>query len=164
MSSVYKTHDAQNIITQKIIIGQLSLESLNQQLEISGLIKKYQEAIETVIKEKIKLAEQLHPILMQQFSEFSEFRHQEYTDICGYINELDDPEYPANKEAARLQKSISDLQYKMHGTVKRIMELEATIPQTKRVEQIKAKRKDLLELNGTSCVSEHVNLTDYDLD
>lgn len=134
MASDITFNDARDIISKKILIGRISIESLKLQKEFAVFSKRLQEISHDIASRKIELATELNNLFEQQLSEFSEERQTQCISITRKINELD-----ICPEARNLQMKLNDINEKIIIFCRRIDELESTIPGQKVITNFKIK-------------------------
>ena len=153
MSGNIKIHDGYELITKKIIIHRASQECLKKQIAFSqAIIALHENSIRTAT-EKLKLVDQTIPILEAQLTEFDELRQADYTDIIGYINEIDkDPTFPQlAANCSRAEDEFLNLANKIH-------EMEQTIPDQQMITNYTIKPN----ISDTDCATEYTPAPDYD--
>jgi hypothetical protein len=132
--------DAYQLVSKKILIGKMSLQCIDKQIEFATYSKKIQDmSIEIGIKKKA-LVEKLNTILEQQLREFTEERQKECAAIYCEINYLEDPK-PEYIKYCRLMDKISD---DLANLLLNIESIEKTIPEEQLITNYKISVKEEL--------------------
>ncbi len=118
--------DAQTIIQKKIVINRMAIENMNHQIQYCNAIARIQLLTIKLLKEKIKLLNQINPVLEQQITNFTLERQQMCHDTYALINDMDD--MTNNTEYMNLCRIVSNMNDKMESLTKKIKTIEDTIP------------------------------------
>jgi hypothetical protein len=124
-----KVSDAYDLISKKILINRISIESLEMQLKFSIASMKYQKLIASNAHAKIKLVKKLNEVLESQLKEFTAERQEQCMHLYKEINDLDKPtpEYISNYNECK------DLEDKIIELIRKVEYLESTIPDSQDV-------------------------------
>ncbi len=118
--------DAQTIIQKKIVVNRMAIENMGHQIQYCNAIARIQLLTIKLLKEKIKLLNQINPILEQQISNFTLERQQMCHDTYALINDMDN--MSENTEYMNLCRIVKNTNDKMETLMGKIKAIEDTIP------------------------------------
>jgi len=153
--SELKISDGYEIIKNKILLNNISIEILNTQKEIYTLNFKIIEINKFTATKKQEHIIQLNKIYENQLNEFCEFRDNECKFIIEDINKLDE-----NLEATNILKNINKLEDKLKDLLSKYYQIFNLIPDEKLITNYKLKSK----INSSSCSKQYSNLNNFDSD
>ena len=128
--------DVYKIMENKILIGKLSIECLNKQLMLNSYLLRIKLHENAIIKEKVKIVNELNSIFEKQMSNFDEVRNLETIDLYMEMNKLDD----APVEIQVLIKKSEEIAGEINHISQKIQFIESKIPAQKIVTNYKIKR------------------------
>lgn len=147
------------LISQQILIGKMSIESLKLQKEYVKLLKLQHDHSIKLLDEKIKLVNLLNDLREKQLVSFDESRQDECNGIIDEINGLDIPSASLIALSKKIEKSRSEL----GSLVERITMLQNALPNEKLLDHYAVTLKKDAVTNGT-CSEEFVLPKDGDVE
>ena len=124
-------HNGYDLISKKILIGRLSISSLETQITYTTKSISLQNTMNETAAKKLKLVSDLNSIFEKQVTDFSEERQRQCMELYKEINQLDLP----RPEQKVLTDELNTLENNMMELQKQINYLEASIPNEKLLTQ-----------------------------
>ena len=143
-----KISDGIDIIKNKILLNNISLEMLNIQKNIYTLNIKLFNLNKNIADKKQEYIKELNKYYEQQLNEFCEFKDNECKLIIEDINKLDE-----NDEAVVTSKNILKLEDKLKDLTTKFHYISSLIPNEKIITNYKLKYKT----NNYSCSQDFNN-------
>ena len=112
------------LVSKKILINKISMETLQHQILYCSLNRKLQNVIEEVATKKLHLVNELTDLYNQQLTNFTAERDRKSIEVCAKINELDTP----SQEYINVMNNMDSCRRKMEDLILKIQNLQRTIP------------------------------------
>ena len=135
--SEIKITDGIDIVKNKILLNNISIEMLNIQNNIYEFNIKLFQINKNIINEKKEYIKKLNEFYEKQLNEFSEYIENECKFIIEDINKLDE-----NEEANNINKNIKILEYKLNDLTAKYYHISSLIPNEKIITNYKIKYKN----------------------